>query len=53
LDAIYTPRLPVAAPYESYFKPTHITLANGELNPLLETDALATRFRRSAEPTAA
>ncbi|HKX55959.1 MAG TPA: hypothetical protein VJN01_07655, partial [Xanthomonadales bacterium] len=50
LDAIYTPRLPVASQYENYFKPTQITLANGELNPMLAEDALATRFRRSAEP---
>jgi hypothetical protein len=49
LDAIYTPRLPVADQYQSYFQPTRITLANGELNPLLEADALATRFKRNVE----
>jgi hypothetical protein len=46
LDAVYTPRLAVASRYESWFQPTRITLANGELNPLLEEDALATRYKR-------
>ena len=46
LDAVYTPRLPVESRYESWFQPTRITLANGELNPLLEEDALATRYKR-------
>jgi radical SAM superfamily enzyme YgiQ (UPF0313 family) len=47
LDAIYTPRLAVASQYEHYFQPTQLTLANGEINPLLETDALASRFKRN------
>ncbi len=49
LDAIYTPRLPVAEKYRHYFEPTRITLANGEVNPALAEDALATRFRRGAD----
>jgi hypothetical protein len=47
VDAVYTPRLPVAERYRDWFEPTRITLANGELNPALEEDALATRFRRN------
>lgn len=46
LDAVYTPRLNVNSRYESWFQPTRITDANGALNPLLETDALATRHKR-------
>jgi hypothetical protein len=46
LDAVYTPRLPVAARFESWFQPTRITDAGGEINPLLEADAFATRYRR-------
>lgn len=49
LDAVYTPRLPVGARYESYFEPTWITDEKGVLNPLLEEDALATNFRRSGK----
>jgi radical SAM superfamily enzyme YgiQ (UPF0313 family) len=48
LDAVYTPSLPVEARYERWFEPTQITLVNGELNPLLAEDALATRYKRSA-----
>ena len=48
LDAAYTPRLPVHSRYESWFTPTQITDAGGELNPLLEADALATRYKRNA-----
>jgi len=47
LDAVYTPRLPVDTRFESYFRPTKITDANGELNPLLAEDALATRYRKN------
>ena len=51
LDAVYTPSLPVDAHYEDWFKPTRITLENGELNPLLEEDAMATRYKsRSRQP---
>ena len=46
LDVVYRPRLPVAARYETWFEPTWITDAEGVLNPLLEEDALAARFRR-------
>jgi len=53
LDGIYTPRLPVAKQYERYFQPTRITLESGELNPLLEEDALASRYRRNSEPAVA
>lgn len=53
LDAVYTPCLPVAGQYLNHFQPTRITLANGELNPLLEADLLASRFRRNPEPAVA
>ena len=54
LDAVYRPCLPVDARYESWFQPTRITLANGELNPLLEDDALATRYKSNQrQPLAA
>ena len=54
LDAVYRPGLPVDARYESWFQPTRITLANGELNPLLEDDALATRYKsHQKQPLAA
>jgi hypothetical protein len=53
LDAVYSPRLPVESRYESWFRPTYITDANGEINPLLEADAFATRYRRGqGEPIA-
>lgn len=53
LDAVYSPRLPVDSRFESWFEPTRITLENGELNPLLAEDALATRDKRKqAEPLA-
>lgn len=56
LDVVYTPQLPVAARYERYFQPTLVTEADGELNPLIAEDALATRFKRAGaqeqEPTA-
>lgn len=52
LDEVYTPRLPVASQYESWFEPTRITDAAGELNPLLADDALATHFRRSSRRAA-
>jgi radical SAM superfamily enzyme YgiQ (UPF0313 family) len=48
LDAVYTPRLPVASRYASWFEPTLITEANGELNPKLEEDAFATRYKRQS-----
>ncbi|MGB0621520.1 MAG: B12-binding domain-containing radical SAM protein [Myxococcota bacterium] len=44
LDEVYSPRLPVAARYRSYFEPTALIDANGELNPKLAEDALDTRF---------
>jgi radical SAM superfamily enzyme YgiQ (UPF0313 family) len=47
LDPVYTPRLPVASRYEHFFRPTRITEANGEINPALAEDALATRFKRA------
>ena len=46
LDSVYTPRLPVASRYESWFEPTWLTDAAGELNPQLVDDAMATRYRR-------
>jgi hypothetical protein len=48
LDVVYTPRLPVAARYESWFQPTRIIEADGQLNPLLAEDALATRYRQQS-----
>ena len=53
LDAVYSPRLPVDARFESWFEPTRITEANGELNPLIEKDALATRYKRQPRQTLA
>ncbi len=47
LDAVYQPCLPVDARYQSYFEPTRITDAEGALNPLIEEDALATRYKRN------
>jgi hypothetical protein len=49
IDAVYQPCLPVDTRYESWFRPTRITLANGELNPLLEEDAMATRYRNPSK----
>jgi len=48
LDPVYTPRLPVAERYRSWFEPTWITDRAGALNPALADDALATRYRRDA-----
>jgi radical SAM superfamily enzyme YgiQ (UPF0313 family) len=48
LDAVYTPRLPVASQYEHYFQATRITESTGEINPLLAEDALSTRYRKNA-----
>lgn len=48
LDAVYTPCLPVAEKYRSWFEPTRILDAKGELNPQLAEDALATRYRRNS-----
>jgi hypothetical protein len=50
LDAVYTPRLPVDSRYQSWFEPTRVIEADGKLNPLLEEDALATRYKRSQKP---
>ena len=52
LDPVYTPRLPVHERYRSWFEPTWITDHEGALNPELEADALATRFKRSTQKTA-
>ena len=56
LDAVYTPRLPVAERYRGWFEPTRVTLANGELNPALAEDAMAkpkrTRAPRAEMPAA-
>jgi radical SAM superfamily enzyme YgiQ (UPF0313 family) len=52
LDPVYTPRLPVAAAYRDYFQPTVIIDAAGELNPAIEADALATRYKRSSQQPA-
>ena len=49
LDPVYTPRLPVAAAYRSWFEPTFVTDAGGQLNPALEDDALAMRYKRPGE----
>ncbi len=46
LDTVYTPKLKVDPAFESWFEPTRVTLANGELNPDIAEDALATNFRR-------
>jgi len=53
LDAVYTPRLPVHSRYETWFQPTRIIEANGELNPLLAEDALATRYKKNQSATRA
>jgi hypothetical protein len=50
LDAVYTPRLPVDEKYRSWFEPTRILDAAGQLNPDIAEDALATRYRRSQAP---
>ncbi|MEJ2534065.1 MAG: hypothetical protein P8008_00945 [Gammaproteobacteria bacterium] len=52
LDPVYTPRLPVDERYRSWFEPTWITDHEGALNPELEADALATRFKSSTQRTA-
>jgi hypothetical protein len=53
LDAVYTPRLPVNERYRGHFEPTWITDHEGALNPALEADALATRYKRSTVKLAA
>jgi len=45
LDDVYTPRLPVAPRYANYFEPTVLVDTGGALNPLIQDDALDTRFR--------
>ncbi|MGB5346760.1 MAG: radical SAM protein [Woeseia sp.] len=51
LDCVYTPRHDVHRRWRDYFKPTVLVNAAGELNPLLQDDALDTRFR--SKPTVA
>ena len=48
LDDVYTPRLQVHRKYRSYFQPTVIVDAGGELNPQLADDAIGT----AADPVA-
>jgi hypothetical protein len=48
LDDVYTPRLAVDSRYARHFDPTVLVDANGELNPLIQDDALDTRFRGAA-----
>jgi radical SAM superfamily enzyme YgiQ (UPF0313 family) len=51
LDCVYTPRLPVDAAYESWFEPTAVTDAAGELSEALIDDAMDVRYqpRRAAQ----
>ena len=44
LDCVYTPRRRVDAAFESYFRPTLITDAGGQLNPALADDLLDARY---------
>ena len=46
LDDVYTPTLPVHQRYRHYFEPTVIVDEGGEINPMLQDDALDTRFRK-------
>lgn len=45
LDGVYTPRRPVERRYRSYFEPTALVDAHGELNAKLADDALDVRFK--------
>ena len=45
LDAIYRPRMHVDRRYRDYFDATVIVDAGGELNPMLQDDALDRRFQ--------
>ena len=50
LDAVYTPRLPLAPAYAHHFTPTVITNVAGELNGDMMDDLMDTRYqpRRAA-----
>jgi len=50
LDPVYTPRMHVDRRWRSYFEPTVIVDAGGQLNPALQDDALDTRFRSREVP---
>ena len=45
LDAVYTPLRNIDRRWRDYFKPTVIVDEGGQLNPLLQDDALDTRFQ--------
>lgn len=50
LDDVYTPRLPVHRRYRDHFRPTVIVDEGGQLNPLVQDDALDDRFRTREAP---
>jgi radical SAM superfamily enzyme YgiQ (UPF0313 family) len=45
LDCVYTPQLPVGAPYAHHFEPTLITNAVGDLNEEMIDDLMDTRYQ--------
>ena len=49
LDAVYTPSFRVESQYESYFRPTMVTDAGGQLSQELVGAGLPKRFGRSVE----
>lgn len=49
LDDVYTPCLPVDSKYAHYFEPTVLVDEGGEINPLIQDDALGTK-KAAAEP---
>jgi hypothetical protein len=44
LDCVYEPQRRVASKYESYFRPTMVTTADGSLNQELVDDLMARRY---------
>lgn len=50
LDAVYTPSFRVASRYESYFQPTMVTDAGGQLSKELAGAGLPNRFAKSVQP---
>jgi hypothetical protein len=47
LDCVYTPVLPVAAEFRSYFEPTAITTPAGDLHPQILDDVMDVRYAPS------
>jgi radical SAM superfamily enzyme YgiQ (UPF0313 family) len=47
LDCVYQPQRRVAAKYQSYFRPTMVTTADGNLNEALSDDLLVRRYEEA------